>query len=191
MHKAKHGAAVFIVMGLVVAATAARADKPTTLPFAEFWASGTSTKETCNTTQTCIAGSGSGRLKVSFAPPGPLVLLDTYNWTASLVVDSGNTTPNGFGGTCSAVGGSVAFTPPNAPTEILVLAVQGLDCQIGADASAREITASYLVDPAQSTGRFTQVTGAGSFNWASDASGSPTIVHFAGVGAKQFPTGPI
>jgi hypothetical protein len=56
----------------------------------------TSTKQTCNTTQTCISGNGSGRLKVAFGTAGSLALLDFYNWTASLTVDSGNTTPNGF-----------------------------------------------------------------------------------------------
>jgi hypothetical protein len=114
MPRAKHGMALLVVTGLALAAVGASASNPDTnkLPFAEFWAAGTSTKQTCNTTQTCITGSGSGRLKVSFAPPGPLVLLDTYNWSASFTVDRGNATPNGFGGKCAPVAGTVAFTPP-------------------------------------------------------------------------------
>jgi hypothetical protein len=130
-------------------------------------------------------------LKVSFAPEGPLALLAVYNWTASLTVDTGNGTPNGFGGKCAAVGGTVTFSPPGDATEMLVLEIQGSDCQIGAEPSLSEITATYLVDTAASTGRFNRVTGGGSFNWAADASGLPTSVSFAGVGVKHFPTGPI
>jgi hypothetical protein len=185
MCKGKHAVAVFVVTGLALATAGAWASGPEDirkLPFAEFWALGTSTKQTCNTTQTCISGTGSGRLKVSFAPEGPLALL---------TVDTGNATPNGFGGKCAAVGGTVTFSPPGDATEMLVLEIQGSDCQIGAEPSLSEITATYLVDTAASTGRFNRVTGGGSFNWAVDASGSPTSVQFAGVGVKEYPSSPI
>ena len=102
--------------GVVVAAAGARAGDPVQLLLAEFWASGTSTKQSCNTTQTCITGIGSGCLTVSFAPPGPLVLLDTYNWTASLTVDTGNATSNGFAGKCAAASGAIGFSPPDGPS---------------------------------------------------------------------------
>jgi hypothetical protein len=104
---------------------------------------------------------------------------------------TGNAMPNGFGGKCAAVGGTVEFSPPNHPSEVLVLDVQGSNCQIGANPALTEITASYRVDPDASTGRFASVTGGGSFNWAADASETPATVNFAGVGAKCFPSSPI
>ena len=192
MRNGKHRAVVVAATAWALAAAGAQASSAdVSKPFAEFWASGRSTKETCNTIQTCISANGTGRLEVSFAPPGPLALLDTYDWTASFTVDTGNATPNGFGGKCAAVGGTVEFSPPNHPSEVLVLDVQGSNCQIGANPALTEITASYRVDPDASTGRFASVTGGGSFNWAADASETPATVNFAGVGAKCFPSSPI
>jgi hypothetical protein len=126
---------------------------------------------------------------VPFAPPGPFALLAVYNWAASLTVDTGNATPNGFGGKCAPVSGTVEFSPPGHPSEVLVLDVQGSNCQIGANPALSEITATQEADPAASTGRFARVTGGGSFNWVADVSAAPAKIYYAGIGSWNSCTG--
>jgi hypothetical protein len=147
----------------------------------EYFARGTGTKATCNTTQTCISASGGGRSIVLLGQPGPDARLAVFNWTVSLTVDSGNATPNGFGGECAPVGGTVALSPPGSPSDILVLDIQGSNCQVGADLTVTVITASQVNDPATSTGPFAGIPDGGSFNWVAYSSGARTSVYFNGA----------
>jgi hypothetical protein len=117
---------------------------------------------------------------VFVGPPGPDALLAVFNWTASLTVDSGNATPNGFGGECAPVSGTVAFSPPGRPSDVYILDVQGSHCQVGANPAMTVITGSQANDGAASTGPFAGIPGGGSFNWTADASQTPTSVYFNG-----------
>lgn len=152
-----------------------------------FFARGTGTKVTCNTTQTCISASGGGRLILFIGPPGPDALLTVFNWKASLTVDSGHATPNGFGGECAPVAGTVAFSPPSSPSEVFVLDIQGSSCQVGADPDLTVITASEINDTAASTGPFAGTPGGGSFHWAAYASGVGTTDIYFNGGQGQPP----
>lgn len=164
----------------------------------ESTASGTATTASCNTAQTCITGTGSGHLNLSngfsFGPQGGNWhggdggggWLGSYNFSASLTVDSGNTTPNGFGGTCSAAGGTVTLTPTHGPSgNSLVLDVQGAECAVGASTTEQVLTGTYVVD-ASSTGAFLDATGTGSFSASTNSTATPIVLDLAFSGGLQF-----
>ena len=177
----KHMKKTAIALALTwVIAQASSADDFSELRAFTYFARGTGTKETCNTTQTCISASGGGRAIVFVGPPGPDTLLAVFNWTASLTVDSGNATPNGFGGKCAPVSGTVALSPPDSPSEVYVLDIQGSNCQVGANPDFTVITASQVNDPSTSTGPFAGTPGGGSFNWVAYPSGAGISVYFNG-----------
>lgn len=146
------------------------------------FATGSGTAASCNTTQTCIAAKGNGEasLSPSFLAEGldqPNLngqgfSLGNYKFSASLTIDAGNTTPNGFGGTCSAAGGTVTLTLPHAFTGSLVLDVQGTECAVGNSTTEEVLNATYVVEnPVRlpSSG----ASGTGSFSMSLNAAATP------------------
>jgi hypothetical protein len=150
--------------------------------WAQSFATGRGTATSCNTTQTCITASGNGEasLSPSFLAEGldqPNLnaegfALGRYKFSASLTIDAGNTTPNGFGGTCSAAGGTVTLTLPHAYTGSLVLDVQGTECAVGNSTTEEVLNATYVVEnPVHlpSSG----ASGTGSFSMSLNAATTP------------------
>jgi hypothetical protein len=158
-------------------------------------ASGTATTNSCNTTQTCIAGTGSGSFILPFGgQDGPQGDdwhhhnggFGSYNFSASLTVDTGNHTSNGFGGSCSAAGGTVTLTPAHGPAgNTLVLDVQGAECAVGASTTEQVLTATYVVD-ASSSGIFSGATGTGSFSASLDSAAAPFVLDLTFAGGLHF-----
>jgi hypothetical protein len=161
-------------------------------------ASGTATTSSCNTTQTCISGTGTGQFSLPFlgldGPQGNNSHGDhgwtggfgSYNFSASLTINSGTTTPNGFGGTCSAAGGTVTLTPTHgSSSNKLVLDVQGAACAVGASTTEQVLTATYVVD-ASSGGIFADATGTGSLNASTNSTATPIVLDLSFSGALHF-----
>ncbi len=171
------GAGLFLSAGALPALAADSGNSAGGWIFA--WAEGTASAATCNTNQTCISGSGKGLSKSLFGVPagsgeeshaGGNGALGRYDFAANLTLDSGNASPNGFGGTCSAAGGTLTLSHRS---DSLVVDVQGAACALGASATLSALNGSYVVDGAHSAGAFAGASGTGAFNAALDANATP------------------
>ena len=164
---------------------------PTVETWIESFGSGSRNTSSCNTNQTCLTATGSGVGRASFRQQqgnGQITLNGwgrppvEYNFSANLTIDSGHSTPNGFGGTCSAAGGTVTLTPADGRTGSLVLDVQGAECSVGSNEAEQVLTSTYVVDCAASSGVLSAEAGTGSFNM----SGSPGGLSLSFSGSLQF-----
>jgi hypothetical protein len=149
------------------------------------FATGSGTATSCNTTQTCVTANGNGEATISSSSLDPGGAqgdfngqgfpLGKYKFSASLTIDSGNTTPNGFGGTCSAAGGTVTLTLPHAFTGSLVLDVQGTQCAVGDSTTEEVLNATYVVESPVHIGS-SGASGTGSFSMSLNSATTPTAL---------------
>jgi hypothetical protein len=105
--------------------------------------------------------------------------LGQFNLQAVVTVDLPDGPTNGFGGQCYPVTGSLSLTGVNAPSNTLVVDLQGVDCAVGPSTTLSAIEATYVVDGVNSTGKFAGATGSGTVGGATDSSQSPQTVEFA------------
>ena len=144
---------------------------------------GTSTH--CDSSHQCEIGIvGSGETTPSF---GDEHRIGGFDLQADLIVDYPDGSPNGFGGQCSPVGGSLSLqqATKKAGSMTLVVKIQGQDCAVGSSATLSAITATYLVDGIDSTGKYTGASGTGNVSASVDASATSTGVEFAFSGSLQ------
>lgn len=133
---------------------------------------------------------GTGDSKTFFDAQGEI---GQFNFQAVLTVDLPDATPNGSGLSCYPVSGTLSLSTGQGQGQgndqaTLVLDVQDRDCAVGASSSLTAIAGTYIVDSANSTGKYDTATGVGSFNWSADSSASPADVNFALTGNFHFAT---
>jgi hypothetical protein len=143
---------------------------------------GTSTACTA-TSQCAITVSGTGAAQPFFG-------LGEFDLSADLTADLPGGTPNGFGGECYPVTGSLTLSPIYGKWNpgTLVVDLQGQDCAVGSSTTSLVIAATYVVDGTNSTGRFAGASGTGTVSAAIDDSQSPPAVEFAFSGSLQGPS---
>jgi hypothetical protein len=136
----------------------------------------------CDPSYPCqITISGTG------ATGGFLGGIGQFDLQAEITVDLPGGTSNGFNGECYPVTGSLTLSPMQGKWSSgnLVVYIQGRDCGVGSIATLSAINATYVVDGADSTGRFAGATGAGTVSASLDTSQSPPAVGFAFNGSLQ------
>lgn len=151
----------------------------------EGWGSGAVTGEApdpCVSAEQCaLTVTGTG------ATQGASHALGQFNLQADLTVDLPGGTDNGFGQLCYPVTGTLTLSPAEHKWDAGSLAVdiQGQDCAVGSNANPSVITATYIVDAANSTGLFSSASGTGTISATLDLSQSPPAAKFAFSGSLQ------
>jgi hypothetical protein len=136
----------------------------------------------CNAGNQCqISISGNGSTGGFFAGIGE------FNLQAALTADLPKGTSNDFGGACYPLTGSLTLTPMLSRWSPgnLVVDIQGQDCAVGSSTTLFAISAIYVVEGVDSTGRFAGSTGVGTVSASLDMSQSPPAVGFSFSGSLQ------
>lgn len=150
----------------VVALTAGTALAANGQPFKSS-GSGTETSLSASGCQFTLAGctvQTNGTATSSHVGTGPYVSTLTIDWAQA--------TSNGEGGFCAPASGNSQLSDDSGNT--LYLQDTGTVCEVGATGSnvPHTFTGTYMIDPNQSTGRFTGDTGSGTINGSDDGSGN-------------------
>jgi hypothetical protein len=148
---------------------------------------GTVSSTACVSSDPCqITISGTGATGGFFGGIGQ------FDVQAQLTADLPGGTSNGFDGECYPLTGSLTLSPSQGTWSSgnLVVDIQGQDCAVGSSPTLSAISATYVVDGVDSTGRFAGATGAGMVSASLDMSQSPPAVAFAFNGSLQGPGNP-
>jgi hypothetical protein len=140
------------------------------------------TTTSCDTSHQCeVTVSSSGHARATLGQIGQFTL------AANLTVDFPDGTTNGFGGQCFPVTGVLSLTGAQGGAGLgtLVVDVQGTDCAVGSSTTLSTIDGTYVVDGANSTGKFAGAAGGGAVNATTDMSQSPPAVGFAFSGSLR------
>jgi hypothetical protein len=136
----------------------------------------------CSASSQCqITISGTGATGGLFSGIGQ------FGLQAELTADLPSGTTNDFGGACYPLTGSLTLSPLKGrwSSSTLVVDIQGQDCTLGSSTTLFAISATYVVDGADSTGKFAGATGVGMVSASLDMSQSPPSVGYAFSGSLQ------